>query len=179
MRFIFICCLLLTGCFHQLSAQQQIVYPSFKGDLNEYLSQKIFSSIRTKIYSPGDQDIFTNVHFRIDRQGAVVSVHCIPAVDTGVTHLLTTIIKSTSLYWNQPTINKSSKDSTVLMILPVVFRLPAGLSNPVTATQLLSKVPSLKQEEMTAPPQLQHNKAFPDQPQLCILLPLFEYRFVH
>lgn len=163
----------------QSYGQKQNIHPYFKGNLHEYLNKIIVSSVHTKFFSLGDPDIFTNVHFRIDRKGAVVSVHCIPAVDSGFTHLLTKIIKSTSLYWNQPTINNSSKDSTVLMILPVVFRLPAGPSNPVTATQLLSKVPSLKQEEMTASPQLQQTKGFPDQPQLCILLPVFEYRFIH
>ena len=159
-------------------SQELHSFPIFKGNLHEYLSYTIRSSVKSKIYTPGDRNVFTNVHFRIDRRGIIDSVSFIPAVDSVFADLLTRVIKSTSLKWDMQISTDYIKRPSILMILPVLFQLPPGPSGSATAAELLTQIPSLKDEPLEGM-QLQYPKKIINPPQLCVLLSLFEYRFIN
>lgn len=175
-HFIFV---LLVFAANRSVAQTQPDYPMFAGNLQEHLSNQVRSLVRGKLHNPANTAIITNIQFRIGAKGEIMSLQFVPAVDSTVAGLLTRLLQTTSFHWTPQTLNGKALDSSILFVLPVLLRLPPGPVQTKTAKEILDEIPSISTDQLGGLNPAVKREVRILQPELCVLLPLFEYRFIH
>lgn len=177
-NYLFIFLFLAWGV-QQSAAQQQPLYPVFNGNLLEHLNSQVMSLVRGQIYNPGDAAIVTNIQFRIGARGDVISWQFVPAVDSAASGLLSRLLQTTSFHWTPQTLHGKVQDSSIVLVLPVQLRFPPGPTQAKTAKEILDAIPSVSTDQSSGLNPAVKKEVTMFQPTLCVLLPLFAYRFMY